>query len=117
MGKATKAIIGFYDEFGFHNNASDEKLDAVVIPKSNNTKQFYDMISEIGDYLVVVPNYFGDTPLSRGADEKKVQEWWDSTGKLKDKTKSGEFFGLPKALEECRNTVVPYVVHEYPVDQ
>merc|ERR1712113_29593 len=106
VGKSTsgKAICAFYDVFGFHNNAADDAIECAV-PKSNNTKEFYDKVSETGDYVVIVPNYLRETPLTRKPDWSKFQEWWDSVG------------NIDKLLAEFNGTVVPYIQKEYKVEQ
>lgn len=106
VGKGTKAVVGFYDVFGFHNNAADDKIECDA-PKSNNTKEFYDKVADcfvVPDVLVVVPNYLRDTPLTRKPDWSKFQEWWDSVG------------NMDKLLAEFNNTVVPYLQKEYKVE-
>jgi len=101
VGKGENVICVFYDVFGFHNNAGDKdkKCD---IPKSKNTLEFFDKVCEAGNgkYMVVVPNYLRDTPLTRKPDWSKFQEWWDSTG------------NLDNLLKEFQNVVVPFVKKE-----
>jgi len=105
VGKGENAICAFYDVFGFHNLASDEKLKCDFI-KSNNTLEFFDRVCEAGNgkYMVFVPNYLRDNPLSRKPDWSKFGEWWDTTG------------NLDKVIAEFTGTVIPFIKKEYNVN-
>ena len=108
-GKSKKAICVFYDVFGFHNLKEDEDKPDCVFPKSNNTIEFFDRIYDSApnkdDYMIVMPNYLRDKPLSRKPDWSTFDKWWDTVG------------NLDKLIKEFTNTVIPFIKKEYEIDQ
>ena len=105
-GNCKKAICVFYDVFGWHNKKSDEQINDCTFKKSNNVFQFFDIIKESAkdEYMIIIPNYLRDNPLSRKPDWSKFGEWWDSDG------------NLDKLLGEFQNTVLPFIKDQYKVE-
>mmetsp|Transcript_54962 Transcript_54962/g.49469 ORF Transcript_54962/g.49469 Transcript_54962/m.49469 type:complete len:280 (-) Transcript_54962:98-937(-) len=107
-GKSKKAILVFYDIFGFHNLKEDEDKADCSFAKSNNTIEFFDRIYDAAgnkdDYMIVMPNYLRDKPYSRKPDWGKFGEWWDTVG------------NLDKLIKEFTNTVLPFIKKEYGIE-
>lgn len=104
LGKSEKAFFVFYDVFGWHNNAGDKDKQCDV-PQSNNTLEFFDRLHEAlnGEFMIIMPNYLRDTPLTRKPDWGKFGDWWDTTGNIE------------KLLQEFNNTVIPFAKQEFNV--